>query len=198
MFALRDAGTGVADADYTLAAAAKQGEFDTSALGGKFHGVVDQIGDGLEKQIAVAVHHRLIGGVNPKDNTFVLSDWIVEITHLAQQRGQSDLTKSFEPAAMLDLANAQQRSDDGQSLVETGDRLIGDRPKLRQRCSVLAPALKADPHAGERRAQVVGDVVADTGNFLNESFNFAQHPVDADGKLIERVITAAGRQALAQ
>ena len=99
---------------------------------------------------------------------------------------------------MLDLGNAQQRGDDGQRLVETGDRLIGDRPQFLQRCGVLAPALEAHPHAGERRAQVMGDVVADAGNFLDESFDLAQHPVDAGGELIERVIAAAGRQALAQ
>src|SRR5579862_2591534 len=44
----------------------------------------------------------------------------------------------------------------------------------------------------------MGDVVADPGNLLDESFDLAQHPVDADGKLIERVIALAGRQALAQ
>src|ERR1700680_3345035 len=42
------------------------------------------------------------------------------------------------------------------------------------------------------------DVVAYTGNLQDESFNLAQHPVDADGELVERVIAPAGREALAQ
>ena len=42
------------------------------------------------------------------------------------------------------------------------------------------------------------DVVADTGNFTDERFNLAQHSVDADGKLVERIIASARRQALAQ
>jgi hypothetical protein len=33
---------------------------------------------------------------------------------------------------------------------------------------------------------------------MDERFNLAQHPVDADGELVERVIAPAGRQALAQ
>src|ERR1700719_2358880 len=48
------------------------------------------------------------------------------------------------------------------------------------------------------RSQVVRDVVAYTGNLNNKGFNLAQHPVDADGELVERVIAPAGRQALAQ
>src|SRR5712691_9749054 len=63
---------------------------------------------------------------------------------------------------------------------------------------MLAPALEAHPHAGERRTQVMRDVVADTSNLMDESFNLAEHPVDADGELVERVIAPAGRQAFAQ
>src|SRR6202035_2911392 len=44
----------------------------------------------------------------------------------------------------------------------------------------------------------MGDVVADAGNLMDESFDLAQHPIDADGELIEWVIALAGRQALAQ
>src|SRR6266849_8131790 len=42
------------------------------------------------------------------------------------------------------------------------------------------------------------DVVADTCNLMDERFNLTQHPVDADGELVEWVIAPAGRQALAQ
>ena len=42
------------------------------------------------------------------------------------------------------------------------------------------------------------DVVADTGNLMNKSFNLTQHPVDADRQLVERVIAPARGQPLPQ
>ena len=98
---------------------------------------------------------------------------------------------------MLDFSNAQQSCDNTQRLVEAGDRLIGNRSKFLKRFGVLAPALEADPHASKRRAEVMGDVVAYSGNFVDESFNLAQHPVDTHRKLIKRVIALACWQALA-
>src|SRR5262249_47033771 len=58
--------------------------------------------------------------------------------------------------------------------------------------------LQAYAHAGERRAQIVRDVVADAGDLVDERLDLAQHPVDDDGELVERVVVAARRQALAQ
>jgi hypothetical protein len=48
--------------------------------------------------------------------------------HLARQRGEPDLAEPFEPAAVLDFGNAQQRRNYRQRLVETGDRLVNDCP----------------------------------------------------------------------
>src|ERR1700720_5046337 len=42
------------------------------------------------------------------------------------------------------------------------------------------------------------DVVADTGNLMDESFNLAQHLVHADSELVERIITPERGEALAQ
>jgi hypothetical protein len=44
---------------------------------------------------------------------------------------------------------------------------------------------------------IMRDVVTDTSNLVDKSFDLAQHSVDADGELVERV-GAAGRQALTQ
>src|SRR5580698_2768619 len=44
----------------------------------------------------------------------------------------------------------------------------------------------------------MSDIVACRGNFLDESFNLIEHPVDAVGKLIERVIAAARGETLTQ
>ena len=64
-----------------------------SALRGKFHGVIDQIGDGLEQKIAVAVNRRLICRFDPKSDTLVLRDRVVEVADLAHQGAERDLAK---------------------------------------------------------------------------------------------------------
>src|SRR3981081_1186417 len=104
-----------------------------SAFGGEFHCVVDQIDNGLEQKIAVALHRRPIGSFGPKGDTLVLGDRSVEIAPVAKQRGELDLAKPFAPSAMLDFRNAQQRRDRGQQLVETSDRLIGNSAEFLQR-----------------------------------------------------------------
>jgi hypothetical protein len=43
---------------------------------------------------------------------------------------------------------------------------------------VRAATLEAYPYGGQRRAQVVDNVVAYTSNFMNQSFNVAQHPIN--------------------
>src|SRR5580700_3799116 len=104
---LGDARTGVLHTDDGLAFASAQGELHPSALGGELHGVVDQIGDGLEKEIAVAVNASVVHRLDLKGDTFVLGDRFIEIAHLLQQRSEPHAAESVEPAAMLDLCNAQ-------------------------------------------------------------------------------------------
>ncbi len=89
---------------------------------------------------------------------------------------------------MLDLGDAQQRGDDAERLVEAGDGLVGDSAQLVERLGMIAAALEPDPHPGERRAQIVRDVVADAGNLLDQRFDLAEHAVHADGELIERIL----------
>jgi len=56
-----------------LAFLAKQYELHASAFGGELHCVVDQIDNGLEQKIAVALHRRPIGSFGPKGDTLVLA-----------------------------------------------------------------------------------------------------------------------------
>src|SRR6202035_3070249 len=157
---LGDAGSRVTHADDGLALRLKQCELHAPAFGSEFHGVVDQIGNGLEQQVAVAAYNCTIGRFDVKADTLVFGDRIVEIARFANESGELDLAKPFAPATVLDFRNAQQRRDGGQRLVEAGDRLIGNGAQFLQRCGVLAAALEAYAHAGEWRAQIMRDVVA--------------------------------------
>ena len=77
---------------------------------------------------------------------------------------ERDLAESGQAPAVLDLRNAQQGGDDGQRLVEPGDRLIRNRPQFLECPRVLTAAFEAYPHAGQWRPQIVGNVVADSGD----------------------------------
>ena len=131
--------------------------------GVNFTALSTRLATASNKKIAVAMHDRRIGGLDLQGDALVLGDRLVEIAHLAHQRDELDLAEALEPAAVLDLGDAQQRRDDGERLVETGDRLIDDRPQVVQRFGAGPPALEPHPHPGERRAQIVRDVVADPG-----------------------------------
>jgi hypothetical protein len=72
-----------------------QSELHMSALRGKFHSVIDQIGDGLEQKIAVAMHRGLICRFDSQGDASVFGDWLVEIADLAYQRTERNLAKPF-------------------------------------------------------------------------------------------------------
>jgi hypothetical protein len=70
---------------------------------------------------------------------------------------------------MLDLRDAQQRRDDGEGLIEAGDRAIRHRLQRLERSCVVATPLEACAHAGQQRAEVMRDVVANTGDRVDGS-----------------------------
>src|SRR6516162_2360620 len=99
----------------------------------ELHCVVDQIGNCLKKKIAVTAHSRLIQRFDPKCDTLIVGDRVIEIAHFAHQRGKLDLAKPFSPSTLLDFRNAQECSDCSHRLVETGNRLIGNCSEFFQR-----------------------------------------------------------------
>src|SRR5260221_8824414 len=74
---------------------------------------------------------------------------------------------------MLDLGDAEQRRDDGERLVEAGDRAIRHRLQLLERSCVVATPREACTHAGQRRAEVMRDVVADAGYSVDQGVESA-------------------------
>src|SRR5262245_10945890 len=192
------AGAAVADAHNGFAGKAHQGELYSAALGRELDGVVDQIGDRLEQEVPVAAHRGFDCRCDLERNALVLGDRLVKIAHLTHDIRQGDVAKPLQAPALLDLRNSQQRRDDRQRLVESADGLINNGPQLLQRLCISASALEPDPHARERCAQLVRDVVTDAGDSLNQRLDLVEHPVDDDGELIEWIIETLGRQALAQ
>src|SRR5437660_2098220 len=140
----------------------------------------------------------LIWSFDMQREALVLGDRLVEVAYFADQRSELDLAEPFEPATMFYFGNAQEGCDDGQRLIETDNGLINDRMRFLQGFGLFTPAFEPNPHACERSAQVMCDVVADAGNLMNQSFDLVQHAVDAECEVVEGIVASAGRQAFAQ
>src|SRR5262245_39685513 len=193
-----DARSTVAHAHDAFASEVHQLELYAAALWRELHGVIDQIGDRLEQEVAVAAHHCFDVGSNFEGNVLVLGNRLVEVAHLAHDIRQGDLAEPFQAPALLDLGYSQQCRDDRQRLVESADGLINGGPQLLQRLRIGASPLQSDPHARERRAQLMRDVIAHAGNSMDQHFDLVEHAVDDDGKPVEWIVEALSRQAFAQ
>src|SRR6266446_10890373 len=97
------------------------------------------------------------------------------------------LFRSSGAPAVFDLGKTKQCRDDRQRLVDTREGLVRYRLKLLQSCRVGAAALKRDPGARQGRSQVVGDVIADAGERVDQRFHLIEHAIDDSGKLRERL-----------
>ena len=111
---------------------------------------------------------------------------------------QGHAAESGRPPAVFDFGKTQQRRDDRQRLIDICDRLVDNRLELFDRRCVGAAALERKPRPRQRRAQVVGDVVADAGERVDHRFHFIEHAVDDDGELRERLVDITVRKPFAQ
>ena len=76
------------------------------------------------------------------------------------------------------------------------ERLRHRRTQLVDRRAALESALDLGARDGERRAQVVGDVVADVAQLIEQAPDLVEHEVDAARDAVEVVDFAHHRQAL--
>src|SRR4029077_2925487 len=93
-------------------------------VGGKLDGIVNEIGDRLQKEIPIAAQVKPVTNVDPQVDILVFGDRLVDIADLAQHLVQWNLTESRRPPTVLDCGQAQQRRDDGQRQIDVRDRLV--------------------------------------------------------------------------
>ena len=136
--------------------------------------------------------------LDPQVDTLVFGDWFIDIAYLLQYFVQRDGAKSRRPPAIFDFGQTQQRRDDRQRLVNICDRLVNNHLELFQRGCVGAAALQRQPRPGQRRSQIVGDVVAHSGERVDHRFHFIEHAIDDDREPRKRVVDVAVWEPLAQ
>ena len=76
-------------------------------------------------------------------------------------------------------------------MIDSRDRLVDTGLQLLQRGCVGAAAFKRKPRAGQRRPQIVGDIVAYTRQRVDHRLHFIEHAIDDRRKLRERVVEVA-------
>src|ERR1700704_1419864 len=119
-----DARARIAHAHDAFAGAVDQRNPDVSAFRRELHRVVDNIGDRLEQQVAVAMHHRFVVGLYLENDALFLGDRLVEIADLPHQHRQCDVAEPGEPPIVLDLRDAQYRRYNGKRLIETANGVV--------------------------------------------------------------------------
>jgi len=100
--------------------------------------------------------------------------------------------------AVLDLGNAQQGAEGHQQALGLAQgRVDGLRVFFFAQAAPLG-AFQPGDQAGERGAQVMGDVVAHAFHLAHQPFQLVEHAVDHSRDTVDVVVAAAHRQALAE
>ncbi|MNV58137.1 hypothetical protein D3C71_1504970 [compost metagenome] len=110
-----------------------------------------------------------------------------------QQRQWVEQHKARAALLVFQFGNAQQAAKARHQGVGFGDHLVQLRGLARAFGSVLLHAVELGAQAGQRGTQVVGDVVADTFDFVDQALDAFEHGVDDSGQHVQFVASAGQR-----
>ena len=193
-----DAGAVVGDLDDHGAIGLGEPQVDPSALRGIFDGVVDQVAQGLEQQVAITDHPGRWGGRQVQLLSPLGRDRLIEFRQVLHQRCQVDRGEGGAPAAGLDAGDAQQGVEGAKQFLGVGDDLLRRGPGRMVLAQFGAQHLELGAQARQGGAQVVGDVVRDLAHAGHQRFDAGQHVVESGGELVEVVAAPADRDAPGQ
>ena len=95
-------------------------EPDGPARRRELDGVVEQVGDGLLDQLAVAADTKLAAKMDLEMDAFLLGHRAVQLGEVGEQRRRVGGDEGGPPCAGLDLGDAQQGLENGGDRVEIG------------------------------------------------------------------------------
>jgi hypothetical protein len=97
----------VTDAYDALVPHASKAHLDAAAFRREFHGIVDEIGNGLEQEVTVAPHDHVLLRSDRENHSLVLGNGLVELADLAQEICQRHRAKGGQAAAVRDFGDPQ-------------------------------------------------------------------------------------------
>ncbi len=156
-------------------------------------GILDQVGQHLRQEFAVAIQVGFVDPARKQAPSMVLRNTRIGIDNIKHQLPKVDRLETQLARAGLDLGYAQQGVEGRIDPVAFGKRFLQQRP---QGC-VLPAAVEHFVHCQlqpvERRLEVMGDVGADLPHAFNERGEPFEGLVDLSGDFID-VIPRAGEK----
>ena len=186
-FVRRDAVPVVANADVDVFAALFSAEGDVATARCVFDGVVEEVGDGLGDELAVAHDVQPAFDVRFKAVFAFFGHDVVEFGEVVADGAQAFVFEVVFGAA-FDLRDVQQRVEGFEQVFGVFDGVGDDFAQgTRFAVAVQQRDFHAVAHAVERAAQVVRDVVGDLPLAGDERFDAVKHVVQVVGELVHFV-----------
>ena len=160
--------------------------------------MVAHIGEQVASALAGAHKHGVVHGDIKPENILVLPDGRIKLLDFGISRR---ILSPGQPNSLTATFTGEGLRYSGTLVYMSPEQLRGEAPDGRSDLFSLGIVLYevltgAHPFAGGTATQIVGNIIADPANFLDQAFNIRQHPIDDGRKLIEGVIASAGRQSL--
>src|SRR3569833_3930569 len=120
----------------------------------------------------------------------------MKLDDIGRDPPEVDALEAGAPRPILDLCNAQQGTEGAENGLRLRDRLIDSVRVLLTRSGPPPRPLEPTQKAGERRTQVMCDIVRDALRLAHEALDVVQHPVAEVHETVQVTGAPPGRQTL--
>ncbi len=159
--------------------------------------VLHHVDQGLGQELGVSIDNDASGRLGRQGPPPLLGGRAERLRHRAGQGRQVHGAETRPPGPGLYLGDPKERGEGVQSGVQVGERRL-DRGRLGLGAAHTEARLQPLPQPGERRAQVVGDVVGDLAKAVHQGRDAVEHPVECRAQGVQVVACAAQGYAAAQ
>ena len=201
--AFRDAGAAIGHGEQNAVAVVERAQHDFRPLavdlGGirlaVFDGIVEQIGDRLAHQLAVALDRRGAVGLDLERDALLLGQRLVKLADVAGDLGGVEIDHVVARLAGFGARDHQQRVEGADQPVRFLERGIERGAIFRLALGRAQGLLGAVAQTRERRLQIMGDVVGDFLQARHQRLDAVEHGVEVVGETVELVAGAGDRAA---
>ncbi len=160
-----------------------------------FQRVVDEVGDGLAQKLAVEQHVEPRLDRGDEADAVLLRRGLVELDDIRHHGSGVALDEGVPPRPGLGARDHQQRVEDGDQPVGLADDLLEGGALAVGVAAGAQGLLGTVAQPGERRAEVVGDIVGNFAHADHQPGDAGDHGVEVGRQPVELVAGAGQRQA---
>src|ERR1019366_10528142 len=193
-FVLLDPSAAVDNVDLRPSNSMRKPRLDPAASQGEFDRVVQQIDDRLEQKLAIAMNGFDLLRRHGQVDRFAFGKRLDKIDRLLQDFLQPNRLETGASLLVFNLRDAQQRTETQQQRIHFGNHRLHHGVLGRRIAQLLLHPVKHGAQPGQRRAQIMRDIVADALGLRHQPFDFIEHPVHDGGQHVELVTVPAERQ----